>query len=413
MPSHPRKDLVREGEVACYHVWSRCVQQIWLCGQDVETGIDYSHRKEWVEKLFEYQTGVFAVDLGAYHVLSNHLHANPCTRPDVAATWSHEEIAWRWKMAWPRWEAGEWYREPSDREVETVLAKGSEHLETLRCNLSSLSWYMARCKEPVARLANAEAGTSGHMWAERFGCRELTDEGERLTSLIYTELQQVKCGAAPSLEASNHSSIQNRLRAWAAEQSREIVNDFRGRKAGDGEHHLPPEVVEQMLLDSWLMPFSDESPLLLMRKELQVEPLSPIKLDGVTPDGPHNTDPNAQKRFQVGEGSSREIKSLQIHQQFFPNLHEITMRRPLLEIPRAKYLEIVQRAATAWRQSEVPPDRLIDTKRPPRMAEDGTIGSWRVSFKQFRAFLRNAAKKSPLLRSALARGDPNPAPSNN
>ena len=152
MASRARRDIVREGEVACYHVWSRCVQSCWLCGRDPQTGIDYSHRKEWIEKLLKYQTSVFAVDLGAYHILNNHFHLIPCTRPDVAATWSHEEIAWRWKMAWPQWKDGQWSRSPSDQEMQKVLVKGPEHLEKLRARLSSLSWYMARCKEPKNRL---------------------------------------------------------------------------------------------------------------------------------------------------------------------------------------------------------------------------------------------------------------------
>ena len=388
MASHARKDIVREGEVACYHVWSRCVQRIWLCGVDPLTGKDYSHRKKWIEDLLAYQEQVFAVDVGAHHILGNHKHAVLCTRPDVTETWSLEEIAWRWKMAWPQFEAGEWYREPSDREIEEVLAKGHDHIEQLRKNLSSLSWFMGRWKEPVARRINAEAQTSGHMWAERFGSRELTDDSELLVACLYTDLQQLKAGAVQSIEESNNASIQLRLRAWAASEAKETVQAFQRKKIGDEQYHLPPELVEEMLADSWLMPLSDNSPLLSMRLEHTTE-APPVS--GAAPDLP--------------EIRSSDERTFEIDRRHRPKLDERAMQRQLLEMSRAQYIEIVQRAAYAWQASQHD-DPLVDQQQPPRMAGDGTIGSWRASFKQFRGFIYNLAAEYPVLRTTLARGDP-------
>ena len=389
MASHARKDIVREGEVGCYHVWSRCVQRIWLCGVDPLTGKDYSHRKQWIENLLIYLERVFAVDVGAHHILSNHKHAVLCTRPDVAETWSQEEIVWRWKLAWPQWEAGQWYREPSDREIEEVLAKGPDHIEQLRKNLSSLSWFLGRWKEPIARRVNAEAGTSGHMWAERFGSRELTDDGELLVACVYTDLQQLKCGAVQSIEESANASIQLRLRAWAANESKEIVQAFERKKIGDEQYHLSPELIEEMLADSWLMPLSDDSPLLLMRQESTTEPAAAI----------------SETPTSVRPAKSSEGRTFEIHRQHRPKLDERAMRRQLLEMSRAQYLEIVQQAAQAWQVTNNE-DPLIDRQHPPRMSDDGTLGGWQASFKQFRAFLFGLAAKQPLLRTSLARGDP-------
>ncbi|MCP4375382.1 MAG: hypothetical protein GY794_04295, partial [bacterium] len=199
MPATARKNIVRDGEVAVYHVWSRCVQRLRLCGVDPVTGIDYSYRKKWIEELLKYQAKVFAVDVGGFHLLDNHKHSTLCTRPDIAETWSDKEVAWRWKMAWPKWKKGQWTREPTDKSIAEVLSRGPEAIQKIRENLSCLSWFVARWKEPVARLVNDEEKSSGHMWAERFGCRELTDDGEILTSSVYNDLQQVKCGAADSL----------------------------------------------------------------------------------------------------------------------------------------------------------------------------------------------------------------------
>ena len=101
MPGHARKDIVREGEIGVYHCWSRCVQRAFLCGEDPSTGQNYEHRRGWIQSLLVYQASVFALDVANYTILSNHQHLIARTRPDIAATWSDEEVAWRWKLAWP------------------------------------------------------------------------------------------------------------------------------------------------------------------------------------------------------------------------------------------------------------------------------------------------------------------------
>lgn len=418
MPSHARKDIIRVGEVATYHSWSRCVQSAYLCGVDPRTGVDLSHRKVQLERLIEYQTVNFAVDLGSYHILSNHLHLNPCTRPDVAATWSDDEVALRWKRAWPHWESGEWYREVSDQEIEELLSKGVEHLAKLRENLSSLSWYMGRCKEPLARLANAESRTAGHFWAERFGSRLLEDDNELLVSLLYTDLQQVKCGAAKSLRESGHSSIEKRVRAWAAHESHEIVEAFRKKRLGDGEYHLSPDVVEKMLLDSWLTPFSGDSPILQLCRESQAKqkaPQSRIILPGneavqeskASPaPTPAPTNENTAKETKPSRKPQKTFRRLREFQEMLAKMDDWATRRPLFEMPRRQYMEIVRQAAEQWTPSSMPNDGLIDPANPPDMSPDGTISSWKTSVKEFRAFVHKAARTIPLLRAALARGDP-------
>ena len=71
MPSHARRDIVRNGEIAVYHTWSRCVQRAWLCGEDPLTGFDYNHRREWIESLLEHQASLLAVDVGGFHLLGS------------------------------------------------------------------------------------------------------------------------------------------------------------------------------------------------------------------------------------------------------------------------------------------------------------------------------------------------------
>ncbi|MFO7906031.1 MAG: hypothetical protein R6U98_25455, partial [Pirellulaceae bacterium] len=215
MAGTARHQVVRDGEIGTYHCWSKCTQRAFLCGQDSETGINFDYRRAWVEALIQYQSGIFAVDVGNHSVLSNHVHLIVRTRPDIVATWSDEEVAWRWRAAWPQFVDDRWVREVSEEEVRELLLN-PEKIAWIRNNLSSLSWFMGRSKEPIARLCNAEMGVDGHFWNQRFGCRELLDDSAVLVCHLYVDLNQINAGLADSLPDSRHSGICNRIAAAKA-----------------------------------------------------------------------------------------------------------------------------------------------------------------------------------------------------
>ena len=79
-------------------------------------------------------------------------------------------------------------RNPSCLPMRAKTWSAKEKNEQIRRNLSSLSWFMARWKEPMARLCNAESDHSGHFWEARFKCRELLDDEAVLTCSIYVDL---------------------------------------------------------------------------------------------------------------------------------------------------------------------------------------------------------------------------------
>ena len=95
MPAYARREIVPSDEVGVYHCVARCVRRAFLCGVDAYSAQDYEHRRDWIRERLEQLASVFAIDICAYTVMSNHLHLVLRTRPDLVPDWSAEEVAWR------------------------------------------------------------------------------------------------------------------------------------------------------------------------------------------------------------------------------------------------------------------------------------------------------------------------------
>ena len=171
----PRSQLVSLEATLHYHCISRCVRRQYLCGFDAQTGRDLSHRRNWIRtRIFELSE-VFAIDVCAYAVMSNHCHLVLSVDQSRALSWDDREVARRWMklfggMALLRsFAAGE---KLSEAQLDAVALKVAEY----RKRLFDISWFMRCLNEPIARMANAEDNATGRFWEGRFKSQALLDE---------------------------------------------------------------------------------------------------------------------------------------------------------------------------------------------------------------------------------------------
>ena len=255
-----------------YHCVSRCVRRAFLCGWDRLTGNSYEHRKEWIVERLRVLGEVFCIDVCAYAVMANHHHVVLRLNPEQAASLSDEAVVERWSRLFGLPLLVERYRQGlSDSEVEAETAR--EWMATYRERLADLSWFMRCLNEPIARWANAEDGVTGRFWEGRFKSQALLDEAALLTCMSYVDLNPVRAGIAETPEASDHTSIQARIRAWAdasndaieanADDTGDAANGgrdeadlpqllpFRGPDRADAPDHLPFSLADYLELVDW------------------------------------------------------------------------------------------------------------------------------------------------------------------
>lgn len=206
-----RRELVSLESTPYYHVISRCVRRAFLWGEDAFTGKNYEHRKGWVLKRLRELDAVFAIDICAYAVMSNHYHLVVRLDKEQAKGLSREEVIDRW---------GRLFKLPLlinryQRDVSQTAAELEavyRLIEEWRARLVDLSWYMRCLNEYLARRANEEDNCTGRFWEGRFKSQALLDEAAVLTCMSYVDLNPIRAGMADLPETSDFTSIQQRIR---------------------------------------------------------------------------------------------------------------------------------------------------------------------------------------------------------
>lgn len=208
----PRKRLVSLNDTPYYHCIARCVRRAFLCGHDPHTGFDFEHRRQWIVDRIHLLVDVFAIDLCAYAVMSNHYHLVLRVDQNRAKHWSNREVTKRWLRLFsgpPM--ARRWLELESLTDAE--YSQLSLLIDKWRKRLHDLSWFMRCLNEPIARMANREDQCTGRFWEGRFKSQALLDERALLACMAYVDLNPMRAGMAKTPERSEFTSIRERVHA--------------------------------------------------------------------------------------------------------------------------------------------------------------------------------------------------------
>ena len=222
----PRTALVSLDDTPWYHCVSRCVRRAFLCGEDHFSGRNFEHRRGWIAERMLQLAGIFAIDVAAYAVMSNHYHVVVRIDRERALGWSAEEVLRRWTQLF----SGpllvtRYLSEARAGMCAAELAEVAALAEGYRARLHDLSWFMRTLNEHVARQANAEDGVKGRFWEGRFKSQALLDEPALLAAMAYVDLNPVRAGIAATPETSDYTSIQERVGAVTEAASTEVPSD--------------------------------------------------------------------------------------------------------------------------------------------------------------------------------------------
>lgn len=213
----PRHELVDETVSGLYHCVSRCVRQAYLIGPDplMRRPAD-NHRRDWMIERLVQLTDAFAIDVAGLAIMSNHFHLILRTLPEVVATWSDAEVAYRWLLLHPlkRFRRRLGIKDsaaPTEVEVHRLLMNPGE-MRTRRNRLASLSWFMKELKEWLAKRANREDERTGAFWEERFKSYRILDDYGLMLCASYVDLNPVRAGLATDPLGARYTSVEMHAR---------------------------------------------------------------------------------------------------------------------------------------------------------------------------------------------------------
>ncbi|MGO1247900.1 MAG: transposase, partial [Oceanisphaera sp.] len=219
----PRFTQVSLEDTSFYHCVSRTVRRAFLCGTDHYSGQCFNHRRGWIEQRLLLLAQVFAIDIAAFAVMSNHLHVVLKVDVEKAQAWSDMKVVTQWHKIFGGTLLTQRFTKGEAIEAHCIEVL-NERINEYRQRLTNISWFMRALNEPIARWANKEDKCTGRFWEGRFKSQALLDDAAVLACMTYVDLNPIRAKTADTPEDSDFTSIQRRVRAAIkGEQPKELL----------------------------------------------------------------------------------------------------------------------------------------------------------------------------------------------
>jgi len=212
-----RESLIDLDATPYYHCINRCIRRSFLCGDDVYSGENFDHRRNWLVDRIKFLSSVFLIDIAAYAIMSNHYHLVLKVNRDEALTLSDDEVIERWYQLYHGCVLVDRYR-AGEKLDSGCLFRINEIVNEWRSRLYDISWFMRNLNEFIARKANNEDNCTGRFWEGRFKSQALLDETAILSCMMYVDLNPIRAKMADSLQSSDFTSIQARIKQYQSFQ---------------------------------------------------------------------------------------------------------------------------------------------------------------------------------------------------
>lgn len=155
------------------------------CGTDRYSGQSYEHRRGWIVERAKELAGVFAIDVAAYAVMSNHYHLEVRIDAPRAAAWSRDELLRRWTQLFDGPLAVQRLLADKGKKLDAGTRRAIDQwAETYRARLCNLSCFMRVLNESITSV-----GTD-HVFPGRGGLPR--------TPLHYIPLRRLRFGVNPA-----------------------------------------------------------------------------------------------------------------------------------------------------------------------------------------------------------------------
>ena len=234
----PRYAQVSLGATPYYHCVSRCVRRAFLCGIDPDTGEDYEYRRKLIEDKILELSDIFAIDICAYAVMSNHYHLVLHINKENALSWSFDEVITRWhKLYKGSFISQAYVKNESLQQSQMKLLK--ETVSSWRKRLMDISQFMWVLNETIARGANKADNCTGRFWEGRFKSQALLDEASVLACMAYVDLNPIRAVMAKTPETSDYTSIKQRVGQLKAKHKKQHPASKLFKFVGNARVNMP------------------------------------------------------------------------------------------------------------------------------------------------------------------------------